>query len=82
MRLEHKGIAIPLLHLPHTGAILKHYLFIQIFSFGGIKLGKKEIKYFIGGTVGVVLGFTFAKIYHIWAIFYETKGLALEGVTS
>jgi hypothetical protein len=45
-------------------------------------LGKKEITYFIGGTVGVVIGFTFAMIYHIWAIFYETKGLALEGVTS
>jgi hypothetical protein len=44
-------------------------------------LGKKELTYFIGGTIGAIVGFILAKVYQIWAILYETEGLVLEGVT-
>lgn len=45
-------------------------------------MGKKELTYLIGGTIGSVLGFILAKVYQIWAILYETEGVALEGVSS
>lgn len=45
-------------------------------------MGKKEMTYIIGGTLGLVLGFILAKVYQVWAILYETEGLSLQGVTS
>lgn len=45
-------------------------------------MDRKELTYFLSGSIGAVVGFALAKIYQIWAILYELEGRMMDGLTS